>query len=85
MTAAVEITGPSKGVLQIMDVTGHTEMQWDPDDDAEVRKAQAAFDAALKNGYAAFALEPGGREGRQIRSFDKTAGRILMRPALVGG
>lgn len=75
----------AKSTLQILDTSGHTEVQWDPDDKKEVKAAKETFDQAIKDGYTAFSLEPDGKKGELIRTFDPTAGRIVMQPRMVGG
>jgi hypothetical protein len=85
VSATAEVLEEKKFVLQIMDDSGHSEVQWDPDDEEEVAKAKEAFEAAIKKGYYAYTLKPGGTQGEIIKTFDPTAGRIVMRPPMVGG
>jgi len=73
------------GVLEAMDHTGDTKSYWDKNNPAEVAAAQASFDALKKKGYAAYKLNSDGTTGEQIREFDPSAERIIMRPALQGG
>lgn len=80
MTAIME-----KSTLHVMDHTGDTKMQWSPDNPDEVKVAKDTFDKLRKKGYLAYTVRNDGEKGEVIREFDKTAGRIIMAPQLVGG
>jgi hypothetical protein len=80
MTAIME-----KSTLHVMDRTGDTKMQWSPDNPDEVQVAKNTFDKLKKKGYLAYTVRNDGEKGEVIREFDKTAGRIIMAPQLVGG
>jgi len=75
------------GVLCIMDETGDTRIMWDPAKTDEVDVARAAFDAARKKGMVAYRVDPtsGEKTAEVIRTFDATAGKVIMAPALRGG
>jgi len=73
------------GVLEAMDATGDTKSYWDRNNPGEVAAAQASFDVLKKKGYVAYRLSSDGTTGEQMREFDPTAERVLMRPALQGG
>ena len=69
-----------------MDPTGDTKVMWDPDDDTSVEVARAAFEAAQKKGYMAYAVTGKGDKGEVITKFDPEEGRmIIMRPPMAGG
>ena len=72
-------------VIEIMDDSGHSRVLWDPDDAAEVAKAEKAFNDARAEGYAAFVYGVGNKPGKVLTKFDPYAGRILMRPPMAGG
>lgn len=72
-------------ILQVLDETGDTKLLFDPDITEEVDNARATFDRLTKAGYAAFHVDDKGKQGTQMRVFDKTAGRIILVKALVGG
>jgi len=82
---SLEKSPSSTGVLEAMDATGDTKSYWDRNNPAEVAAAQASFDALKKKGYVAYRLSSDGTTGEQMREFDPTAERVLMRPALQGG
>jgi len=73
------------GRMEVPDSTGHSEVSWDKDKPGEVAAAEASFDVLKKKGYVAFKLSASGTEGSQMRTFDPSAERILMRPAMAGG
>ena len=72
--------------LAIMDPTGDTKIMWDPDDEVSAAIAEAAFEAAQKKGYMAYAVEGNGDSGEVITKFDAEEGRmIIMKPPMAGG
>jgi hypothetical protein len=78
--------------MNILDRTGHTTMEWDPDDAAAVKAAKAKFEDYKRQGYQAFALIEDGDEhvttetkGRRIDEFDATVAKIMLIPQLRGG
>lgn len=73
------------GLLECMDQTGDTKVEWNRHKPEEVAAAKASFDVLKGKGYAAFKLSSDGTKGDQIREFDPEAGRILMAPPLGGG
>lgn len=75
----------TKSVMHIMDHTGDTKVMWSADVPDEVSAAKNTFDDLKKKGYLAYTVNEDGGKGEVIRKFDKTAGRIIMAPQLVGG
>lgn len=73
------------GTMQIMDRTGHTSITWDADKPVEVEVARTTFQRLTSEGYNAFEVESGDRQGRRMREFDPKAEKIMMVPHLVGG
>lgn len=75
------------GEMAIMDPqAGDMKMVWDPNNRDEVEAARKQFDDLTKKGFLAYKVEgKEGRKGEQIRSFDKTAERLILAPALRGG
>ena len=71
--------------MQIMDVTGHTEITWDPTRPVEVSVAKSAFEKLMAERYSAFSVGEDGGRGTRINTFDPKAGKIMMVPQLVGG
>lgn len=74
-----------KNTLHVLDRTGDTKVMWSADNPDEVAAAQATFDSLKKKGYLAYTVKDDGSKGDVIRKFDKTAGRIIMSPQMVGG
>lgn len=74
-----------KSTLHILDRTGDTKVLWSVDNPDEVDAAKKTFDSLKKKGYLAYSVKDDGTKGEVIRNFDKTAGRIIMAPQLVGG
>lgn len=86
MTA--DVLSRPRGVLSVPGATtGHTEITWDPDNEAEVAVARAAFDAAKAGGLRAYRRGDGehGTVGGVIKEFDPDAGEIVIIPRPVGG
>lgn len=71
-------------VLAILDQTGDTKVMWEVEDDTSVVAAAEAFVAKVEAGYTAYALKDG-VEPEVIKSFDKTAEKIILTPAFEGG
>lgn len=75
----------SQHAMEVMDPTGHTSVRWDPDNDDEVKAAEATFDAMKAKGYSAFRVEMAERRGARLDRFDPTAAKMILVPQLVGG
>lgn len=71
--------------MQVMDPSGHTEISWNADVEAEVQIARTAFTELTAKGYQAFSVAANGGKGERLRTFDAEAEKILMIPQLVGG
>jgi hypothetical protein len=69
----------------IMDQTGHSTLEFDKADPAQLAAAHAKFDelVAEKKFTAAERIAPG--ESRRVKSFDPDAGEMVFVPPLVGG
>lgn len=79
-------------VMDVLDRTGHTSVEWDPDEPMSVKAARAKFDELRGQGYSAFAIEADEDEGvtvekkgRRIDAFDPRVGKVMMIPHLQGG
>lgn len=70
--------------MNIMDRTGHTSINWNPNNPAEVATAEAAFDTMTEQGYRAFRMD-GDNQGKRLDEFDRTAAKIMFVPQLRGG
>lgn len=73
------------GMLEILDHTGDTKVEWNPTVQAEVEVAQDTFDKLKAKGYMAYKLDANGNTGEVLRSFDPNAARIVMNPQMQGG
>lgn len=71
-------------VMETLDRTGHAEIKWDKDVPAEVTMAEQAFEALKAKKYLFYKVDSRGNR-EQIKSFDKTAERIVAQPQIVGG
>jgi len=74
-----------KNTLHVLDHTGDTKVMWSPDNPDEVDAAKETFKRLKKKGYLAYTVRNDGEKGEVIQEFDKTAGRIILTPQLVGG
>lgn len=74
-----------ESLLCILDESGDSRMQWNPDDPAEVAKAQARFDEYKKKGYLAYKVNNKGGQGEVLHAFDANAERIILHSNMVGG
>jgi hypothetical protein len=79
-------------VMNIMDRSGHQNMQWDSSDPKAVEMARAKFAEYAGRGYQAFAVdvktERGMTEetkGRRIDTFDPTVQKLILIPQMQGG
>lgn len=78
-------------VMNIMDVTGHSTVTWDPNDPQSIADAEREFNRLRGLGYSAFRMEAIGEsvvvenKGERIDTFDPAAGKVLMIPQRVGG
>lgn len=74
-------------VMQVCDRSGHTTLTWsDEQVDAEFEQITALFDRKVRHeGMLAYKTEVDGSNAEQIKSFDKTAPKIVLTPPLAGG
>lgn len=74
------------GELAIMDPQhGDLKVIWDPENTDEVAAAREQFDKLTKKGHMAYKVTGAGKKGEQIRTFDPTAEKVILAPALRGG
>jgi hypothetical protein len=73
------------GVLRILGPSGDVRVAWDPSKTSEVDDIRRRFDEIIADGYLVFELEPGTKEGRQIRTFDPASGELRAFRPLAGG
>lgn len=72
-------------LMEIMDRTGHTEVNWDEDDRASVQIARETFERYTGEGYQAFRLNKTGGQGTRMTTFDPSAEALILVPQLQGG
>lgn len=70
--------------MRIMDPTGDTKIEWDPDNSDEVKAARSTFDALKKKRFMAYAVRDGGK-GEVVSSFNPQERQYILAPPLVGG
>jgi hypothetical protein len=70
--------------LHEIDHTGDTRIKWNPDVEAEVEVARAAYDALKAKKYLTYRIGQDG-EREQIHAFEPDAERIIASPQIVGG
>ena len=73
------------GEMRWLDETGDTKLMWDPENEDEVEAAEQQFNKLIKKGFKAFSVKKDGEKGKEIKTFDSDAGKIIMTPGLVGG
>lgn len=71
--------------LAVLDRTGDTRLEWDPERRDEVDAARKMFAELKAKRYLAYRCDADGNRGEVIREFDPEAERIVMTPQLVGG
>jgi hypothetical protein len=71
--------------MAVMDATGDSKQIWDINNPDEVEVARAAFNALKAKGYSAFHVKADGEAGTRMDTFEPTAGKLIMVPALKGG
>jgi hypothetical protein len=69
----------------VMDPSGDTRHEFDPDNAAAVARAKARFRQLTGEGYRAVALTRDGSPGTLLRQFDRETEQTLFIPHLQGG
>jgi hypothetical protein len=72
-------------VLNVLDRTGDTRIEWTPGNEAEVEVARIAFDAAKAKGFLTYRCDEDGNKGEVIHEFDPAVAQIIAAPPTVGG
>lgn len=73
------------GALNIMDDSGHQQLNWNMSNAKEIAAVQKTFDRLVKQGYAAFGAAGRTDAKRAITTFDPTMEEVVMVPRIVGG
>lgn len=71
--------------MHVLDDSGDTRIEWDPNDTVSTEIARKAFKDLKKKGHLIYKLGRSGREGELLREFDPSAERIVASPQTVGG
>jgi hypothetical protein len=70
--------------LLVMDRTGHSTFEFDPNDSTAVGEAMERFQALIEQGYTASECTGKGTQ-RKVTEFDPHRIETLFHPRLVGG
>jgi len=81
----METTELEPFTLCILDGTGDSRVQWNPDNPAEVAKAEARFNELTKAGYLAYSVNKKGDRGEVMKTFNPKAERVILHSAMIGG
>lgn len=73
------------GVMNIMDETGHRQLNWDLSNAKEIAAAQKTFDRLVQRGHVAFGASSKTEPKRPITAFDPALEEVVMVPRIVGG
>jgi hypothetical protein len=73
------------GVMNIMDETGHRQLNWNMSDAKEIAAARKTFDRLILRGHTAFGARHSTDLKRAITTFDPTMEEVVMVPRIVGG
>lgn len=73
------------GRLSILDETGDTKVEWNPDNKEEVAAAKKSFEDYKDKGFKAYRQYDAGKPGTELKDFDKFAEKVLFVPPLKGG
>lgn len=71
--------------MNVLTREGDAMVAWNVEDQNQVAVARGEFNRRKREGYMAFRLDDGGRDGSAIDTFDPTAKRIVMSKPVVGG
>ena len=71
--------------MHVMDPTGHTTVNWDPDDSDSIKVARDTFNEMTGKGYRAFEVKSADVPGKPMKKFDPAAEKMILVPHLVGG
>lgn len=69
-----------KRVMHILDHTGDSELEWDANNEIEIKNIEKKFDEMIEKGYSAFKVDPETKKSIKIKKFDPLAEKILLTP-----
>jgi hypothetical protein len=73
------------GAMNIMDESGHRQVNWDMSNAREIAAAQKTFDRLVRQGYAAFGAMNRTDPKQTVTTFDPAMEELVMVPRIVGG
>ena len=73
------------GTLCVMNQTGDTKTVWDKNNRDEVEQAKKTFDDLKAKGYLAYSVQPDGKKGQIMHSFDPNEEKVILSPPMRGG
>jgi hypothetical protein len=73
------------GTMNIMDDSGHRQVNWNMSNSKEIAAAQRTFDRLLRQGYAGFGAMTKSAPKVAIKAFDPTMEELVLVPRIVGG
>lgn len=77
---------PGHRSMVVMDGTGDSKFQWDPENPAEVEAARVQFNKLKKeHRYQGFRVDKKGEPAEKMDEFDPTAGQVIMTRQTRGG
>lgn len=75
-----------KGMINVLNEGGDSKIEWDPENDEEVKAAKEMFDKVIEiKGMKAYELGKEGVRGKEIKKFNPNAAKIIMVPRIAGG
>ena len=69
-----------KRIMNILDHTGHSELEWDANDEIQVASMKKKFKEMIDKGYSAFKVDPKTKKSIKLKEFDPLAEEITMTP-----
>lgn len=72
-------------MMNVMDPSGHTSIEWTAGNAAEVTAAREMFDTMTGKGYQAFRIGARGQQAERITTFDPNVEKLMLIPQLKGG
>jgi hypothetical protein len=73
------------GAMNIMDGSGHRQVNWNMSNAKEIAVARMTFDRLVKQGFSAFGAMNRSGPMKTITTFDPTMEELVMVPRIVGG
>lgn len=65
-------------ILNILSDKGHDTLEWDANDEIQIKNVEKKFNEMLEKGYTAFKTDPVTKKSVKITKFDPLAEEITM-------